>query len=198
MKGVKSLANITVNSRHAHSNGVEPGKTTLTTAATAIDERLDIVNENDEVVGSADKMEIYRNNLSHRIVHILITNAKGEIALQLRSKEKRYLPGYWSTSVGGHVQSGEDYRAAARREAIEELGVDLVFEEKGKYKYQTEAQTKQLALFHATCDGPYKIGIEEVERVSYFSPEAIQKLVDNGEKIHPELCFLLRKLGIIR
>ncbi len=86
-------------------------------------EILDVVNENDEVIGSAPYSEIYSAKRSHRICHLFIFNDAGEMALQLRSKTKSFLPGYWSTAVGGHVLSGETYEIAIMRESMEEIGV---------------------------------------------------------------------------
>jgi isopentenyldiphosphate isomerase len=76
-------------------------------------EKLDVVNERDEVVGSAPKDEIYTRSLRHRIVHILIFNDSEEMALQLRSKGMSFCPNHWSTAVGGHVSSGETCEGAA-------------------------------------------------------------------------------------
>src|SRR3989338_2368529 len=88
-------------------------------------ELMDFVNEKDEVIGKALQKDIYGKLLTHRIVHVLIFNDKGEMALQLRSKNKNFVPDHWSTSAGGHVQSGETYEQAALRECEEELGIKL-------------------------------------------------------------------------
>ena len=85
-------------------------------------EYLDIVNKNDKVIGKALKEQVYKKSLIHRIVHVLIFNNRGEMALQLRSKKVSFCPNHWSTTVGGHVQSGETYKIAAIREYKEELG----------------------------------------------------------------------------
>jgi isopentenyldiphosphate isomerase len=86
-------------------------------------EILDIVDLTNHVIGQASREEVYEKKYIHRIVHVIIRNQKGEFLMQLRSAEARYLPLHWSTSVGGHVQSGEDFEMAARREMIEEIGI---------------------------------------------------------------------------
>ena len=86
-------------------------------------EFLDVVNENDEVMDRASKREVYEKLLTHRIVHILIFNDKGEMALQLQSKYKSFCPNHWCTAAAGHVLSGESYEKAALRELEEEIGV---------------------------------------------------------------------------
>ena len=79
-------------------------------------EFLDVVNENDEVVGKASKKEIYEKSLTHRIVHVFVFNDKGEMVLQVRSKDSPFCPLYWDTAASGHVQSGESYEEAAFKE----------------------------------------------------------------------------------
>ena len=85
-------------------------------------EFLDVVDDNDEIIAHASITDIYNKKLPHRIVHVLIFNDKGEMALQKRSKHKSFCPNYWSTAVGGHVQQNESYLKAAKREFREELG----------------------------------------------------------------------------
>ena len=50
-------------------------------------------------------------------------NSKGELFLQKRAMTKDLLPGYWDTSVGGHVSPGESPEEALKRETFEELGL---------------------------------------------------------------------------
>lgn len=45
-----------------------------------------------------------------------------EVLLQLR-RGTGYLDGHWAAAVAGHVERGESVYAAARREAVEEVGV---------------------------------------------------------------------------
>jgi len=163
-------------------------------------EMLDIVDENDNVVGSASQKEIYEKLLPHRIAHVLVFNERGEMALQMRSATKGFCPLHWSTTAGGHVQSGETYEQAALREMQEELGVTATLEELGKDLYvdKNRGLRKFLATFKAIHPGPFNFN-HEVERVEFFGMEKIRDMVVAGEKFHPELMFLLEKrFGIKR
>lgn len=160
-------------------------------------EFLDVVNEKDEVIGRASYQAVYQKLLTHRIVHILIFNDQGKMALQLRSKDKSFCSLHWSTSVGGHVHSGETYQEAALRECEEELGreVKIKLAYKDLYvdeKYETGLK-KILVTFKSVDNGPFKINPREVKRIKFLTLEEIQKMVSRGEKFHPELLFLLRK-----
>ena len=64
-------------------------------------------------------------------VYLLRDGAAGpEVLLQLR-QNTGFMDGHWAAAAAGHVERGETAYDAARREALEELGVDgldLVFE----------------------------------------------------------------------
>jgi isopentenyldiphosphate isomerase len=157
-------------------------------------EILDVVNDKDEVVGEALIKDIYEKKLLHRIVHILIFDKKGKMALHLRSKHKSFCPEHWSTPVGGHVQKGETYERAALREFQEELGIKRKVEFAYKDFYSDKLGNKKfLTTFKAVYEGPFKINPEEVEKIEFFSLEKIRGMIQKGEKFHPELLFLLRK-----
>lgn len=157
-------------------------------------ERLDIVNDADEEIGSAPKDEVYSKRLKHRIVHVLIFNSKGEMALQLRAKTVKFCPGYWCTAAGGHVRSGESYEQAAARELYEELGIKarLKFFAKDIYYSPERDLYKFLATYTAIADDGFRLNHEEVEGLSFFPLNEIIRMA-KGEKIHPELRFLIRK-----
>lgn len=159
-------------------------------------EILDIINENDEIIGQAPQKEVYDKMHLHRIVHVLIFNVSGQMALQKRSQLKLYCPLHWSTTVGGHVQSGEDYQKAALREMVEETGLELPVEFLAKDVYEDPERPglrKFLGIFKALYNGDFSLDSEEVEDFGFFSLEDIQEMIARGEKFHPELLFLLKK-----
>jgi isopentenyldiphosphate isomerase len=158
-------------------------------------EILDIVNKEDKVIGALSKDEVYERNLRHRIVHILIFNKKGEIALQLRSANVSYRPLYWATAVGGHVQSGETYEQAALREYAEELGTqsELEFFSKDLYITPNIPLEKFIVAFKSIFEGPFNPDPKVVEKIEFFSLDKIKEMIAAGEKFHPELKFILEK-----
>src|SRR3990172_7021722 len=122
---------ITYNSKKIHENhfskdcrkirGKAMSKTKLLSDG---DETLEVVDKDGNVLGLAKRSEIHGNpSLVHRVVHVLVFNSKGDLLLQKRSMNKDVAPGTWDTSVGGHVNPGEDIPEAARREMKEELGI---------------------------------------------------------------------------
>lgn len=94
-------------------------------AAQRADERFDVVDEQDRVVGQATRGEVHAQGLRHRAVHVLCFDSAGRVFLQRRSLAKDSAPGKWCASCSGHVDAGEDYDTAAVREVAEELGTTV-------------------------------------------------------------------------
>jgi isopentenyl-diphosphate delta-isomerase type 1 len=86
------------------------------------DELFDVVDRDDRVIAQAPRREVHARALLHRAVHVMIHDREGRLFLQQRSPLKDTFPGCWDSSCSGHVDAGEDYVAAARRELDEELG----------------------------------------------------------------------------
>src|SRR5271154_3794999 len=86
------------------------------------DELFDVVDLDDRVVGQSPRRKVHARKLLHRAVHVLIHDINGHLFLQRRSMGKDTFPGCWDSSCSGHVDAGEDYIIAARRELGEELG----------------------------------------------------------------------------
>jgi len=123
------------------------------------DEILDFVDEKDTILGSIEKNEARKKKLILRIVHILIFDKQGRMALQLRGKDCAFCPHHWSTSVGGHVMSKEAPEDAAMREFKEELGtsVPITFFKKDFYKPVENTGTEFLYTYKAVLSEGFHV-----------------------------------------
>jgi 8-oxo-dGTP pyrophosphatase MutT (NUDIX family) len=161
------------------------------------DELVDIVNEQDEVIGITTKQAAHEKRLLHRIAAILVFH-QGKILVQKRTAEKN---GKFGESVGGHVGSGETYQAAAIREAREEMGLVLepVFLGKafGRAKPATDGVSRVshcYAIFEVELtDEQAKMIKPDSREVEYFAPMTIEEIY-NQMRVHPELFTM----GLIR
>ncbi len=160
------------------------------------DEILDLVNNNDVVIGKKKRSEIYAEHLSNfRVINVFIVNSKGEIWVPRRSAHKRIVPLGLDMSVGGHVASGETYEQALKRETAEELNIDT---DKIKIKF--------LGHLTPTKDGTmcfmkvYEINTDQVPNynkndfIEYFwlSPKEIIERIEKGDKAKDDLPKLIK------
>jgi len=83
-------------------------------------EVLAVVDEKDNVVGSATRKEIHEKGLLHREVYVFLVNSAGQVLLQKRKD----FP-VWDSSAAGHFPKDQAYLEAAQREFEEELGIAL-------------------------------------------------------------------------
>jgi 8-oxo-dGTP pyrophosphatase MutT (NUDIX family) len=83
-------------------------------------ERVGVFDLEGRSVGSLPREEAKRSGQVLGAVNVLLVSGRGEVLLQRRAEDKEN-PGRWDKTVGGHVDAGEDFDAAARREAGEEL-----------------------------------------------------------------------------
>ncbi len=87
-------------------------------------ELLEIVDENDEVIGAASRSIVHRApGLLHREIDILVHDDQGRVLFQQRSRNKHHKPLEWTSAAGGHVPAGVTPLEAAKVELREELGL---------------------------------------------------------------------------
>ena len=102
-----------------------------------------MVDNSNRAIGTADKYQVHTGNTPlHRGFSLFIFNARGELLLQQRSPQKIAWPNIWSNSVCGHPAMDESAKAAAKRRARYELGIELktaninMVIENFRYRYQ--------------------------------------------------------------
>jgi isopentenyl-diphosphate delta-isomerase type 1 len=158
-------------------------------------EVVDIIDENNNVIGREPKEVCFEKGLLHRAVHILLFNSSGQLLLQKRGRKKFY-PGYWTSSVSGHVASGETYEQAAAREMKEEVGVSVhvnaVCDFLGEETYSNLVERERIRLFIGTCEGPFRLQREEVADAKFFDLGDVEKRAQEGRgKFTPNLILSL-------
>lgn len=147
------------------------------------DEWFDVVNERDEVIGRELRRTVHARGLWHRAVHVLVFNAAGRIFLQKRSMLKDLSPGLWDSSCSGHLDSGEDYDAAAVRELAEEIGIDVTGASNAKPQrwFRIEAREETgwefVWVYRLRHEGPFVLHPEEIEMGAWVAPEEVTQTI---------------------
>ncbi|MDO6738596.1 isopentenyl-diphosphate Delta-isomerase [Wenyingzhuangia sp. 2_MG-2023] len=81
-----------------------------------------LVNEQDEPIGTMEKIEAHEKALLHRAFSVFIFNDAGELMLQQRAKDKYHSPLLWTNTCCSHQKVGESNVAAGKRRLQEEMG----------------------------------------------------------------------------
>ena len=160
-------------------------------------EIFDIVDDSDEVMGSASRNEVHKRGLKHRSVHLLIFNKQGSVLLQKRSMEKDTFPGTWDSSVSGHVDSGETYDEAVIRESWEELGVKFegVPEKIFKVDACKETDNEFSWVYRHFSEGPFSPNVDEISEIKWFSTETLDDYILRDSTVFsPSFSLIWSKL----
>ena len=146
--------------------------------------KVTIVNKDDEVIGAMERDQAVKEGQIVRIVRIFLFNTSGELFLQKRGPNVDF-PNLWDQSVGGHVDEGEDYMAAALRELKEEIGLEgVVLESVEKYYTESEylhGKFKRFnMLYAAVSDKPLTLNPDEVADGAWQSKSKLQQMINDS------------------
>jgi len=146
-----------------------------------MEEFLEVVDDDGNVISLAPRSVIHGNpSLMHRVVHVLVFNKDGDILLQRRSLKKDVAAGKWDTSVGGHVDPGEKIEEAAKRELLEELGIEAEIRFLYSYRHTNPYETELVYTFMCTHNGEFYFNKEEIDEVRFWSIGEIKDSLGNG------------------
>jgi len=142
------------------------------------DEMFPVVDEEGNEISHALRSVCHDgvSKLLHPVVHMHLFNSKGELFLQKRAITKDLLPGYWDTSVGGHVSPGESPEEALIREAHEELGIsDFRYNFAGKYIWESKRERELVYSFTGTSETTPQINPDEIDEGRFWSLREISE-----------------------
>nr|WP_298005232.1 isopentenyl-diphosphate Delta-isomerase [uncultured Flavobacterium sp.] len=150
-------------------------------------EQVILVNENDEPIGSMEKIEAHEKALLHRAFSVFILNDKNEVMLQQRAASKYHSPLLWTNTCCSHQRAGETNIDAGKRRLQEEMGFQVDLKELFSFIYKapfdnglTEHELDHVMVGYSNQDP--NINREEVEAWKWMSLEAIKQ----DMKDHPE------------
>jgi isopentenyl-diphosphate Delta-isomerase len=162
------------------------------------EEWFDVVDASDRVIGREQRAIVHARGLLHRAVHCFVHDASGALLLQLRSAHKDRFPSRWSTSVSGHVDSGETYDEALHRELAEELGAippsDASPEYLGRTSPGPETEGEFVCCYRMTWEGPFSPPEDEVSALEWKTIREVKRLAEaEPDRFTPSFLLLLRQ-----
>ncbi len=154
-------------------------------------DRIQIVDENDTVIGSKERHDVDAVRDIYRITGLWVTNSKGEVLIAQRKFTKSHDPGKWGPAVAGTVDEGETYEENMRKEAEEELGIKDVEFSLGPKKRRHVPWNYFCQWFTVTLDWEledFKIQEAEVEQIAWIpADELARDMAEHPDKYIPSM-----------
>lgn len=157
------------------------------------EEILDIVDENDNVIGKDTRYNIHHSRSWHRGIHVIVLNGKGEMLLQLRGSDRDKYPNTYDLSVSEHSTPGESYEQAAKRGLIEELGITDATPRKILHLRMEYGPCDRsiTVLFKLIYDGKIKMDERETVSTKFIPVDEVKKMI-NDDKV--KFAFWAREI----
>ncbi len=157
--------------------------------------KIIVVDKNDIVIGPMDRDEATAKELIQRIVRIFVFDEKERVYLQRRSKGKEIFPDTWDPSASGHVDEGETYIIAAKRELKEEVGIQRKSLTR-IVKYYSDEVYKDLhiRMFNVLYTtelhkDTIRLNEREVSRGAWFYPQKVDEMIRKAPKEFATGCI---------
>lgn len=159
------------------------------------EEKVILVDVNDEPIGLMNKMEAHEKALLHRAFSVFVLNSNNEIMLQQRASHKYHSPLLWTNTCCSHQRAGETNLQAGKRRLEEEMGFVVPLKELFSFIYKapfdnglTEHELDHVMIGYSN-DEP-KINPEEVESWKWMKIEDVK----NDMELHPEIYTVWFKI----
>ncbi|MFT3978933.1 MAG: isopentenyl-diphosphate Delta-isomerase [Ferruginibacter sp.] len=138
-----------------------------------------LVNEQDEAIGTMEKMQAHQTASLHRAFSVFIFNSKGEMLLQKRALQKYHSGGLWTNACCSHPLPGEETSTAALRRLKEEMGFETALQHAFTFTYKTEfdnglTEHEVDHVFTGIYDGIVAPDEQEVSACRYTSMREIK------------------------
>lgn len=154
-------------------------------------EKVVLVDENDNMVGTMEKMEAHRKGLLHRAFSVFIFNDKGEMLIHQRAHSKYHSGGLWTNACCSHPRENETVLEAGHRRLQEEMGFDTELKEIFQFTYKA-ALDNELTEFEydhvliGTFSEVPGLNPEEVADYKYIGLETLRKDMQANPQIYTE------------
>jgi isopentenyl-diphosphate delta-isomerase len=142
-------------------------------------EMMVLVDADDRVIGTEEKLETHRRGALHRAFSIIVWDSAGRQLLQRRSASKYHSGGLWTNACCGHPRPGEDVHDAALRRLQEEMGFTCKLESLGTIRYRAELdhgmiEHELVHMFRGVHDGTVAPSPAEAEGYQWARLEDVR------------------------
>jgi len=146
-----------------------------------------LVDENDNEVGTGNKIKTHQEGKLHRAFSIFVFNSKGQLLIQKRAKSKYHSGSLWSNTCCSHPKPRESLKKAVHRRLKEEMGFDCELEEIFSFIYKTKLDNNLFEheydhVFIGNFDNEPTPNPKEVDEWKWVDLEVLKKdILENPE-----------------
>ena len=181
-------------------------------------DQVNLVDENDQIIGVLDKLEAHRGNaLLHQAISLFLfhkkTDRSMELLLQQRSDKKIVGALQWANTLCANVRPKETHQECLLRRAREELGIDWQnswnLQEVDVFKYQVICNSKFSEheldhIFVTVLDDhdfkelKLKLNPDEVKNIAWIDWQKVKKQNLDNREITPWFKIFLENSNLIK
>lgn len=162
-----------------------------------VPEMLDLVNEHDEVIGQISRDEPWETRVLIRVVNVFVKNSQGQLFIPRRSSSKKMFPNCLDMSVGGHVQAGETYLVALKRETLEELNLDidtLVWREVAYFSPLETGLSTFMKVYVIELEETPNFNTDDFSEFFWLTPFELKTRISSGDAVKGDLLELVERI----
>lgn len=155
------------------------------------EEKVILVDKNDQPIGLMPKMEAHEKALLHRAFSVFVFNDKNELMIQQRALGKYHSPGLWANTCCSHQRQGETNIEAGKRRLQEEMGFSTELRDSISFIYKapfdnglTEHEFDHILI--GEYNGEPELNPEEANDWKWMSLEAIKQDMQTSPKNYTE------------
>ena len=154
-------------------------------------EMVILVDENDNKVGTEEKLKAHQQGILHRAFSIFIFNSKGQLLLQQRAKHKYHSSELWTNTCCSHPRPEEPIQDATHRRLQEEMGFSCDMQEILQFTYKASVGNSLTEhefdhVFVGKYDGKVLPNPEEVQNYMWVTKEELVNDIENNPNKYTE------------
>ncbi len=152
-------------------------------------EHVILVDQDDNQIGTAEKLQAHREGKLHRAFSIFIFNKKGQLLLQRRALTKYHSGGLWTNTCCSHPRPSENIDNAVHRRLKEEMGFDCDLKNVFKFTYKAKLDNELTEhevdhVFIGTCDAHPQINPDEVDSYKWVDLDWLKKDIEKNPDLY--------------
>lgn len=160
------------------------------------EEMLDLVDEQDNVMDTVTREEVYAKGLrNYRVIHTFIINSEGKLWIPRRVSTKKLYPNGLDYSIAGHVEAGETYEEALVKEAKEEANLDLtpdMYREIARFNPHTHNVHCFQRVYEIRSDEVPPYNSDDFSGYEWLTPQEVIERYENGDTGKEDIPEVIR------